>query len=127
MLNLFDGAALICVYTRRMAIVDGVLVDVSDTAREAGIIYLVAVTERVFNEIVTPDKRSEAQGQDEAGRLWDVLWMFRRAAAISVESQVLFDLLVVLNGRRETVRLKAVCGPGDEGEPVVTIMFPAED
>ena len=25
------------------------------------------------------------------------------------------------------VRLKAVCGPGDHGEPVVTVMLPAED
>jgi hypothetical protein len=25
------------------------------------------------------------------------------------------------------VRLKAVCGPGDHGEPVVTVMLPDED
>jgi hypothetical protein len=25
------------------------------------------------------------------------------------------------------VRLKAVCGPGDRGEPVITIMLPEED
>ena len=25
------------------------------------------------------------------------------------------------------VTLKAVCGPGDEGEPVVTLMMPEED
>jgi hypothetical protein len=25
------------------------------------------------------------------------------------------------------VRLKAVCGPGDEGEPVITVMMPDED
>jgi len=25
------------------------------------------------------------------------------------------------------VRLKAVCGPGDEGEPVITVMLPDED
>ena len=25
------------------------------------------------------------------------------------------------------VRLKALCGPGDEGEPVVTILMPEED
>jgi hypothetical protein len=25
------------------------------------------------------------------------------------------------------VRLKALCGPGDQGEPVVTVMLPDED
>ncbi len=25
------------------------------------------------------------------------------------------------------IKLKAVCGPGDEGEPVITIMLPGED
>lgn len=127
MLNPFEGAALISVYTRRDAIEDGVLVDVSCTAREAGIRYPVALTEKVFKEVVTPDDRSRAQGQDEAGRLWDVLWMFRFAAARAPSSQVLYDLLVVMNGRQEPMRLKAVCGPGDEGEPVITIMYPDED
>jgi hypothetical protein len=31
-------------------------------------------------------------------------------------------------GRRvRLLTLKAVCGPGDDGEPVVTIMYPEED
>jgi hypothetical protein len=25
------------------------------------------------------------------------------------------------------VRLKALCGPGDDGEPVITVMMPGED
>jgi hypothetical protein len=37
----------------------------------------------------------------------------------------------VRNDNREgmppLVRLKALCGPGDHGEPVVTIMLPEED
>jgi hypothetical protein len=40
-------------------------------------------------------------------------------------------VLHVRNDNREgtppLVRLKALCGPGDEGEPVVTIMMPDED
>jgi hypothetical protein len=40
---------------------------------------------------------------------------------------------VEVNGRRinrtkqETVTLKAICGPGDTAEPVITIMLPEED
>ena len=37
----------------------------------------------------------------------------------------------VRNDNREgvppLVRLKAVCGPGDHGEPVITVMTPEED
>ena len=29
--------------------------------------------------------------------------------------------------RRRPLRLKALCGPGDQGEPVVTVMMPEED
>lgn len=127
MLNPFEGAKVVYAYTRRMAIDDGVLVDVSDTAKEAGIRFPVALTEKVFNEVVTPDEVSQGQGQDEAGRLWDVLWMMRHAAARSLDSLLLYSVLVVQKGRQESVRLKAVCGPGDAGEPVITIMFPDED
>jgi hypothetical protein len=28
---------------------------------------------------------------------------------------------------RRVIRLKALCGPGDAGEPVVTILLPDED
>jgi hypothetical protein len=29
--------------------------------------------------------------------------------------------------RRKTITLKATCGPGDDLEPVITVMFPDED
>jgi hypothetical protein len=29
--------------------------------------------------------------------------------------------------QRRLVTLKAMCGPGDQGEPVITIMLPEED
>ena len=44
------------------------------------------------------------------------------------ESELRYDV-IFLNEQleHETVTLKAVCGPGDEGEPVLTIMLPHED
>ncbi len=30
-------------------------------------------------------------------------------------------------GQKRPVQLKAVCGPGDDGEPVITVMLPDED
>ena len=68
--------------------------------------------------------------QDEAGRLWDVVWMLRVGVQRAAGSLVLFSLHVRNSNRSGTpplVRLKAVCGPGDQAEPVITVMLPEED
>lgn len=80
--NLFDSADLIHVYTRENAPDDGVLVDVSDTAREAGINWPVAPTAVAFARYV--EVPPGVMCQDEAGRLWDIVYMLSlalRAAA----------------------------------------------
>ena len=61
-------------YSRAQAIADGVLVDVTEMATEAGISVPTAVTAAVWERFVkVPDG---VDGQDERGRLWDVLSMF---------------------------------------------------
>src|ERR1017187_6094321 len=64
-------------YTRAQAIADGVQVEVTKTAQEAGIKFPMFLTRAVFDKYVAvpPD----VTGQDEAGRLWDVVWMTRFA------------------------------------------------
>jgi hypothetical protein len=105
-----------------------VLVDVTETAREAGIRFPVALTAAVWAECVAVPEGVD--GQDEAGRLWDVVWMTRCAIAMAPAGA---DTVPVrLHVRNDNVRpppvtLKAVCGPGDDGEPVITVMRPDED
>jgi hypothetical protein len=134
------SGVLIFSYTRAQAIADGVLVDVSKLAKEAGFRYPVAVTAAVWAECVTvPDG---VAGQDETGRLWDVLNLLRFAIASKVAvpryalpgqnldgERVDFAVHVRKNseGDPPLVDLYALCGPGDNGEPVVTIMLPNED
>jgi len=119
---------IISTYTRAQAIEDGVLVDVSEMAKEAGIKYPVAVTARVWGEVITPDERSRPYGQSETGRLWDVLMVFRYMAKNVTATQLLFKVIFIMKERqRRTITLKALAGPGDHGEPVITIMFPGED
>ena len=69
--------------------------------------------------------------QDEAGRLWDVVWMLRWAIGRGGDGPEVRFGVHVRNANREgtppLVQLKAVCGPGDEGEPVVTVLMPEED
>lgn len=118
-------------YTRRQAIEDGVLIDVSEMAIEAGIKYPVALTSTVYYEYIVPDDKLTGHGQSVEGRLWDVLWMFRCNALQNLSDIVIFSVLFVMpsnkNSQLVTVGLKAVCGPGDMGEPVITIMKPDED
>ncbi len=115
-------------YTRAEAIADGVLVDVTETAVEAGIKYPVALTSALWHGYIVPDLRSRKWGQSEAGRLWDVLWMFRVAARNSSTDLMYFRLYFIMKEQQKRlVTLKAVIGPGDTPEPVITIMLPHED
>lgn len=132
---------LIDVYTRKQALADGVLVQVpQELSKEAGIRYPVALTCAVHAECLAVPEG--VVGQDETGRLWDILWMFRCAVNrlfakfprkrqyLAFQDVFTFSLHVRNDNRERTpplVRLKAVCGPGDDGEPVITIMFPNED
>jgi hypothetical protein len=125
----FDESHLIHRYTRAEAIADGVLVDVTETAKEAGIKYPVALTRAVWERCVAVPPG--VAGQDEPGRLWDILWMLRCAIRRSDGGPTLPFALHVRNDNRERtpplVRLKALCGPGDGGEPVITLMMTDED
>jgi hypothetical protein len=127
---MFENADLIHRYSRADAIRDGVLIDVSAAARDAGFKFPVALTAAAWSRCV--EVPPGVLCQDEAGRLWDVLTMLRVAASRPSDDpqEVRFAVHVRNDNRERTpplVRLKAVCGPGDEGEPVVTVMLTEED
>lgn len=124
-------------YTRADALQDGVLVEVPrDLCREAGVVIPVATTAGVWN-LIDPGNLDTMPGQSVTGRTWDLLWMFRNAARRSRDqSVILFQCLFLLHiprsdgvvsTRRKCITFRAVCGPGDRGEPVITIMLPGED
>jgi hypothetical protein len=122
-----DGFNLIYRYSRSDAIRDGVLIDVSETAREANIQYPTAITQAVHAAHVrVPDGVVE---QDERGRLWDILFMLYFAITRAPEGDTLLYTVFVRsdNDEPKPVKLKAICHPGDSGEPVVTVMLPDED
>lgn len=114
-------------YTRAQAIEDGVLVDVSQTATEAGFKFPVAVTRAVWEEYITPDERSRGLGQCEDGRLWDVLSGLKFYAKRGGQEIRFLVIMVMKEKQRREIELKALCGPGDNFEPVITIMKPNED
>lgn len=136
-MTLFTADDVISAYSRAQAIEDGMLADVSATAREAGLTFPVALTQAAWMDCVhwTDDlDRRKGTVQDEDGRLWDVLWMLRTAikrSRANDRSEIRFGLhRVPTEGRGRKARpvmLKALCGPGDNGEPVITIMMLDED
>jgi hypothetical protein len=67
----------------------------------------------------------------DAGRLFDVPWVLRLAVARHAGRRVVPFAPHVRNDNRgrlpPPVRLKAVSGPGDLDEPVITVMVPEED
>lgn len=122
-------------YSRAQAIEDGVLIDVTAMAREAGFKWPVALTHTAWCDCVAwteRDNRFQVH-QDESGRLWDVLFMafYAIRTATAPGDRLLFSLYRVPKDGHSTeageVSLKLMVGPGDAGEPVVTIMLPSED
>lgn len=122
-------------YTRAQAIADGVLIDATELATDAGFKWPVALTAAAWAESVAwsdADNKRQAY-QDQSGRLWDVLFMAAYAirTAGNVDQQLLFDLhCIPRNGRAtksQQLTLKLILGPGDDAQPVITIMLPTED
>ncbi len=120
-------------YTRSQAMADGVLVDVSKMALEAGFRYPTAITADLHTRL-TPNEREKALGQSYKGRLWDVVFLaFFAARQASGVDQSQFEVSLFEAEAtppnftsRSTLRLWVVVGPGDQGEPVITIGFPED-
>ena len=117
-------------YTRKQALADGFQVDVTETAREAGIKFPVFITRTVFDAYVAVPPG--VTGQDESGRLWDVVWMLR--FAIHRAKPGVNRLPVAFycrNDHRDAKlhKLIAECGPLDidDPQPSITLMMPDED
>ena len=117
-------------YTRKQALADGLQVDVTSTAKEAGIKFPVFLTRSVFDTYVAIPPG--VTGQDEAGRLWDVIWMARffiQKAAPGAD-RIVVELYVRNDNRKpKLVKLLAVCGALDidDPAPAITVSLPEED
>ncbi len=127
--NTFEDAPVIHRYTRQQAIEDGVLVDLTEWSRETGFTIPVACTATVWNQYIVPPNGTREWGQSERGRAHDLLWMLYLAIKQNKGGDRLSYKVIFLQApnRQETIELKSICGPGDDGKPVLTIMLPNED
>ncbi|MCK1999885.1 hypothetical protein MZM54_00625 [[Brevibacterium] frigoritolerans] len=114
-------------YTRSQAIEDGVLKDVTETAKEAGLIWPTAVTQSVWNYMI--DNEEESNENAINIKTYDVCAMLVWAIKIKkpTENEILYPITRIVNETQKDVLLKATLTPGDEGEPTFTISMPEED
>lgn len=124
------NAEFIYTYTRAQALADGVQVEVTKAAKEAGIKFPVFLTRGVFDAYVAVPEG--VSGQDEAGRLWDVVWMLRFAILRSPDRCDRLPVALYVrndNTRAKLVKLIATCGALDinDPQPAITVMLPDED
>jgi len=120
---------IIYAYTRKQAIEDGVLIDVTEQAKQTGFRIPVAVTDHLFHGYVEPPDGLDGYGQSITGRLHDVLFQaYCGARKAGGADRIEYDVAFQMSPEKsETVRIIAVVGSGDAGEPVLTIMLPGDD
>ena len=121
---------LIYANTRAQAIADGFQIDVTKTAAEAGICFPVFITRGVYEKCVAVPRG--VTGQDEAGRLWDVVWMTRFAIIRSRPGTSRLTVALYVrndNHRPRLTKLLATAGAMDidNPAPAITIMLPEEE
>ncbi len=120
-------------YTRSQALADGVLVDITQIASEAGFRYPTAITADLHARL-TPNQWEKDLGQSYVGRLWDVVFLASFAARLArVADQSHFEVSLFEaeeypphHTHHSILKLWTVVSPGDECEPVITIGFPED-
>ena len=120
---------VIYAYTRKQAIDDGVLADISNLAKEAGFKCAVAITEGVY-EILSPTEELKIEGQDFNGRAWDMLTILIYEIRKSESTDTVYFAPLIIRkpgGKPEPVKMWAKAGHGDNMEMVITIMLIGED
>jgi len=115
-------------YTRADAINDMVLVALTERFPDQCSLYRcpVACTAGVWALI--EHGAAADNGATQACIVWDIVYMSQHCVvARPDDSTVVFE--VIIPGARDSKahRLKALVHPGDQMEPVITIMLPEED
>lgn len=132
--NLEPFGEVIFKYTREDAINDGVFVDISELAKEAGFKIPVAITQGV-NALLN----EEIEGQDFIGRAWDMFTIllltikgmtkpdnFIEFKPVFVRASNVRNLPSSEKFKPVPVKLWAVVEGNNDGSPGMNIMLPRE-
>jgi len=117
-------------YSRSEAIEDGVLIDITDLAKEAGFRYPVAVSANLYHNVLTPAPSLIPQGQSLEGRIWDMLNVLRASIKPNQDTlSIIFAPIFTMapDMPPTAISIISAVGPGDNLEPVLTIFLPEDD
>lgn len=126
--TMFNKTDIRSTYAWTQAVADGLLIDVTETARGACFNYPVAVTRAVWCQCVQGP--AGADGQDEAARLSDVLdVLMDDIRSIAGPGDALHFEVRVRDRNQEPrpVTLQAVIAFDDDGWPCLRVSLPGED
>ena len=130
----FENWQVVHLYTRKQAISDGVLIDITPQAMASGFRMPVAITQTVWGRWVEATEELQEFGQSTEARLRDVLavlfFSIRKMPKDADTSRIQFKVDFLVDGDSntyETPDLIAVCGPDDDGSPCITIMVPEDE
>ena len=122
---------LIYCYTRKRAIADGIMVDVSYFVSDFWFIVPLAITNNLFTRNIQPTNKLAEAGKSSESRMIDLLVvmmikLFQRPNTEQLSFNVSFDMEYEEKIESKLVQILAVIGQGDAGEPVLTIMLPED-
>ena len=106
--------------------------NISEIAKEAGLLIPVFITSSIWNNWITPDQKSVEEGEDEKSRALNVinsfLYYMRVHRQSSKSNLIYFPVKFKKDGNEEEVQLMSHLGPLEEGDnrPCITIMTPEE-
>ena len=130
---MYEGFEIISSYTRAQAIEDGTLIDVGMYAKRHGVRWPVAVTPRALacaQSWIRDDEPTDEERLDDVGAALaqELREKSRRGAEVRPDEKVkLPRLFARVDGELTPAPIVYVIGPGDKGEPVITVMHEDED
>jgi len=106
--------------------------DISEIAKEAGLLIPVFVTSEIWDNWITPDQKSKEEGGNEKSRATDLingfLYYMRVHRQTSKSNLIYFPAKFKKDGEEQTLQVMSYLGPLDENDnrPCITIMTPEE-
>ena len=116
-------------YTRAEAIEDGTLIDLTKEAAVIGYKIPVAVTATLYHRYLNPDEEAMDLGQTLQGRIHDLLTdLIHEIRKDGTRCRVRITESFLMNEKTiDKPQIDCAIDGGDDGNPVITIMFPGED
>lgn len=120
--SFWHNAAIVSAYSRAQAIDDDALVDLTRWAVACGIRLPLAITATARKAALCAPRADGKPSGIDVARF--VAWLSDQMR-LHAQDDLFVASFTRIDGK--PIELKAICGPGDRGEPVLTVMLPTED